>query len=128
MIFSYPPCEEIKEHVENCQENEALQSWSMVMSGPHKIDKFSKLSYILPCFCDPYYDRIVDWLEDCYMKNIQKNGKVMLTLFLNECLGGKHDIFSFYLQVMHSFIMIFDFLCLAGLKTLLWLHWKYNFT
>jgi hypothetical protein len=56
------------------------------------------------------------------------NGKLMLSLFLNEYIGGKNDTFLSYLQILHSFIMIFDFLCLAGLKMLLWMHWKYGFT
>jgi hypothetical protein len=62
------------------------------------------------------------------MENFQKNGKVMLALFLNEYLDGKHDIFPLHLQVFQTFILTFDFMFLAGLKTLMWLHWKYNFT
>ena len=58
MIFLDPPCEEIDEHLENCQEDGALHPWPMVMSGPHNIDKFSKLTYILPCHYDPYHDKI----------------------------------------------------------------------
>jgi hypothetical protein len=94
----------------------------MVMSGPHNIDKFSKLTYTLPCHYDPYHDKIAEWLEDSYIKKFQKNGKVVLVLFLKEHIGGKHDIFILYLQILHSFILIFNFLCLAGLKMLLWLH------
>jgi hypothetical protein len=46
MIFLDPPCEEIDEHLENCQEDGAFRPWLMVMSGPHNIDKFSKLTLL----------------------------------------------------------------------------------
>jgi len=68
MLFRYSPCEQIYEQMENCQENEALWYQSMVMSGPHNFGKFSTLNYILPCFFDPYYKKIADWLEDSYLK------------------------------------------------------------
>jgi hypothetical protein len=128
MIFLDPPCEESYEHLENCQEDGELRPWLMVMSGSNNIVKFSKLTYILPCHYDPYHDKIIEWLEDSYIKKFQKNGKVVLVLFLKEYIGGKHDIFILYLQILHSFILIFYFLCLAGLKMLLWMHLKYNFT
>jgi hypothetical protein len=35
MIFLDPPCEEIDEYLENCQEDGELRPWLMVMSGPH---------------------------------------------------------------------------------------------
>ena len=44
MIMLDPSCEEIDEHLENCQEDGALWPWLMVMLGPHNIDKFSKLT------------------------------------------------------------------------------------
>jgi len=44
MICLDHPCEEIDEHLENCQENGALRPSLMVMSCPHNIDKFSKLT------------------------------------------------------------------------------------
>jgi hypothetical protein len=128
MIFLDPLCEEIDEHLENCQEDGAFRHWLMVMSGPHNVDKFSKLTYTLTCHYDSYHDHIAEWLEDSYIKKFQKNGKVMLILFLNEYIGGKHDIFLFHLQILHSFILIFNFLCHAGLKMLRWLHWKHDFT
>ena len=128
MIFLDPLYEEIDEHLENCQEDGALRPWLMVMSGPYNNDKFSKLTYTLPCHYDPYHDKIAEWLEDSYIKKFQKNGNVVLILFLNEYIGGKRDIFLFHLQILHSFILIFNFICLARLKILLWLHWKYNFT
>jgi hypothetical protein len=98
------------------------------MSGPYNNVKFSKLTYTLPCHYDSYHDKIAEWLEDPYIKKFQKNGKVVLILFLNEYIGGKHDIFLFHLQILHSFILIFNFLCRARLKMLRWLHWKHDFT
>ena len=83
MIFLDPACEEIDEHLENCQEDGVLRPWFMVMSGPYNNDKFSKLTYTLPCHYDPYHDKIAEWLEDSYIKKFQKNGKVVLVLFLN---------------------------------------------
>jgi hypothetical protein len=38
-----PPCEEINEHLENCQEDGAFQPWLMVIPFPHNPDKFFKL-------------------------------------------------------------------------------------
>jgi hypothetical protein len=122
MIFLDPTCEEIDEHLENCHENGALRPWLMVMLGHHNIEKKFKLTYILPCHYDPYHNKIAEWLEDSYIKKFQKNGKVMLDVFLNEYIGGKNDILLLYLQILHCFILIFDFLCLAGLKMLLWMH------
>jgi hypothetical protein len=122
MIFLDPPCEEIDEHLENCQEDGALWPWMMVMSGPHNIDKFSKRTYILPCCYDSYHDKITEWVEDSYIKKFQKNDKVVLAFLLTEYIGGKHNIFISYLQIIHSFILIFDFLCLTELKMLLWMH------
>jgi hypothetical protein len=128
MILLDPSCEEIDEHLENGQEDGAFWLWQMVMSGPYNNDKFSKLTYSLPCHYDPYHDKIAKWLEDSYIKKFQKNGNVMLSLFLNEYIRGKCDIFHFHLQILHSFILIFNFLCHAGLKMLRWLHWKHDFT
>jgi hypothetical protein len=128
MILLDPSCEEIDEHLKNFQEDGAFWLWQMVMSSSHSIEKFSKLTYTLPCHYDPYHDQIAEWLEDSYIMTFQNNHKVMLVLFLKEYIGGKSSIFLLYLQIMHSFIMIFDFLCLAGLNMLLWLHWKYDFT
>ena len=93
MIFLDPPCEKIDEHLENCQEDGALRPWLMVMSGPHNIDRFSKLTYTLSCHYDPCHDQIAEWLEDSYIKKFQRNGKVVLVLFLNEYIGGKDDIY-----------------------------------
>jgi hypothetical protein len=58
MIFLDPRCEEIDEHLDNCWEDGARWPWLMVMSGPHNIDKFSKLTYTLTCHYDPYHDQI----------------------------------------------------------------------
>jgi hypothetical protein len=68
MILLDISCEEIDEHLENCQEDGALQPWLMVMSGPYNNDKFSKLTYTLPCHYDPYHDKIAEWLEDSYIE------------------------------------------------------------
>jgi hypothetical protein len=57
-----------------------------------------------------------------------RNNKVMLTVFLNEYLVCKYDAFYLYLQALQLFMLIIDFMCLAGLKSLLWLHWKHDFT
>jgi hypothetical protein len=84
MIFLDPPCEEIDEYLENCQEDGALRPWLMVMSGPHNIDKFSNLTYTFPFHYDPYHDKIAEWLEYSYIKKFQMNGKVVLFLFLKE--------------------------------------------
>jgi hypothetical protein len=103
---------------EKCQDDGALRSWPMVMSGPHNFGKFSELSCILPCFSDPYRDRIVDWLEDSYIKSVQGNGKVMLALFLNDYYKGKYDVFFSYSDTLPFLLLIFDFVFIAGLELL----------
>jgi hypothetical protein len=128
MIFLDPPSKEMDEHVENCQEDGALRPWSMVMSGPHDIDKFSKLTYILPCHCGPYHDRIADWLEDSYIKSFQGNGKFMLDLFLNDDYKGKYDVFVSYFDALPFLLLMFDFVFVAGLEFPRWLHWKCDYT
>jgi hypothetical protein len=97
-----PPCEEINEHLENCQEDGAFQPWLMVISFPRNLDKFFKPTYTRPCHYDPYHDKIAQWLEDSYIKNIQGNGKIMLTLFLDDDYEGKCDMFLFLIYY-HSY-------------------------
>jgi len=117
-FFSYPPYEEIHGKTEKFQEDGALQSFLMVMSGPHNFHKFSELNHILSCFCDPYHDRIVDWLEDSYIKNVQGNGKVVLALFLNDDYKGKCDVFVSYLDALPFLLLMFDFVFIVGLELL----------
>jgi hypothetical protein len=120
--------EEIDEHLENCQEDGALRPWLMVMSGPYNNDKFFKLTYTLPCHYDPYHDKIAEWMEDSYKKNVQGNGKVMLSLFLNDDDKGKYDIFLLFFNILPFLLVIFDLVSIAGLELLRWLHWKHDFT
>ena len=53
-----PPCEEINEHLGNCQEDGALQPWLMIISFPHNLNKFSKFTYTRPCHYDPYQNNM----------------------------------------------------------------------
>jgi hypothetical protein len=122
MILLDISCEEIDEHLENYQGDGAFHHWLMVMSGPHNIDNFSKLTYTLPCHCDPYHDQITKWLEDSYKKNVQGNGKVMLTLFLNDDDKGKYDIFLLFFDILPFLLLIFYLVSIVGLKMLRWLH------
>jgi hypothetical protein len=39
-----------------------------------------------------FYDRILEWLEDLYLKNLHNKDKVVLALFLPKYLGSKHDM------------------------------------
>ena len=96
------------------------------MSGPHNSHKLHNL--IFPYFCNPYNEKIADWLEDSYKKNVQGNGKVMLDLFLNDDNKGKYDIFLSFFDILPFLLVIFDFVFIAGLELLRWLHWKHDFT
>jgi hypothetical protein len=118
-----PPCEEINEHLENCQEDGAFQPWLMVISFPRNLDKFFKPTYTRPCHYDPYHDKIAQWLEDSYNKNIQGNGKIMLTSFLDDYYEGKCDMF-----LLPFLLVMLDLVSIAGLELLRWLHWKHDFT
>ena len=121
-------CEEIDEHLENCQEDGAFWLWQMVMSGPRNIDNFFKLTYTLTCHCDPYEDQIIELPKDSYKKNVQGNGKVMLALFLNDDDKCEYDIFLLFFDILPFLLVIFDFVSIAGLELLRWLHWKHDFT
>jgi hypothetical protein len=96
------------------------------MSCPHNSHKLHNL--IFSGFCDPYNDRNKEWLEDSYIKNVQGNGKVMLSLFLNDYDKGKYDVFLSYFNILPFLLLIFDFVFIAGLELLRWLHWKHDFT
>jgi hypothetical protein len=98
----------------------------MVMSGPHNSHKLQNLIFLY--FCHPYNDKIEEWLEDSYKKNVQGNGKVMLALFLNDDDKGKYDIFLSFFNILPFLLLIFDFVSIAGLELLRWLHWKNDFT
>jgi hypothetical protein len=128
MILLDPSCEEIDEHLENTQEDGALQPWLMVMLGPYNNDKLFKLTYTLPCHYDPYHDKIAEWMEDSYIEKFQGNGKVMLALFLNDDDKGKYDIFLLFFYILPFLLLIFYLVSIAGLKMLRWLHWKHDFT
>jgi hypothetical protein len=39
-----------------------------------------------------FYDRILEWLEDSYLKNLHNKDKVVLALFLTKYLGSKHHM------------------------------------
>jgi hypothetical protein len=123
-----PPCEEIIEHLESCQEDGAFQPWLMVISFPRNLDNFFKLTYTRPCHYDPYHDKIAQWLEDSYNKNIQGNGKIMLTLFLDDDYEGKCDMFLSFFDILPFLLVMFDFVSIVGLELLRWLHWKHDFT
>jgi hypothetical protein len=98
----------------------------MVMSGPHNSHKLHNL--IFSYFCNPYNEKIAEWLEDSYKKNVQGNGKIMLALFLNDDDKGKYDIFLSFFDILPFLLVIFDFVSIAGLELLRWLHWKHDFT
>jgi hypothetical protein len=123
-----PPCEEINEYLENCQKDGAFQPWLMVIPFPHNPDKFFKTTYTHPCHYDPYHDKIAQWLEDSYNKNIQGNGKIMLTLFLDVDYEGKRDMFLSFVDILPFFLIMLDLVFIAGLELLRWLHWKHDFT
>jgi hypothetical protein len=50
-----PPCEEINEYLENCQEDAAFQPRLMVIPFPHDPDNFFKTTYTRLCHYDPYH-------------------------------------------------------------------------
>jgi predicted AlkP superfamily phosphohydrolase/phosphomutase len=101
-----------------CWEDGALRSRIMVMSSPHNFDKLPNLSYIFSCFCDPYNDKIAEWLEDSYKKNVQGNGKVILDLFLNDDYKGKYDVFLSYFDTLPFLLLIFNFVFISRLELL----------
>jgi hypothetical protein len=98
-----PPCEKINEHLKNCKEDGVFQPSLMVIPFSHDPDKFFKTTYTRPCHYDPYHDKIAQWLEDSYNKNIRGNGKIMLTLFLDVDYEGKCDMFLSFLIYYYSF-------------------------
>jgi hypothetical protein len=123
-----PPCEEVNEHIKNCQEDGAFQPQVMVIPFSHNLDKFFKTTYTHPCHYDPYHDKIAQWLEDSYDRNIRGNGKIMLTLFLDVDYEGKRDMFLLFVDIIPFFLIMLDLVFIAGLKLLRWLHWKHDYT
>ena len=69
-LILYPSDGENMEWKENCREDGALRSRSMVMSSPHNSHKL--LNLIFSYFCDPYNDKIAEWLEDSYKKECSR--------------------------------------------------------
>jgi hypothetical protein len=123
-----PPSEEINEYLENCQEDGKFQPWLMVIPSPRNPNKFFKTTYTRPCHYDPYHDKISQWLEDSYNKNIQGNGNIMLTLFLDDDYEGKCDIFLSFVDILPFLLVMLDLVSITGLESLRWLHWKHDFT
>jgi hypothetical protein len=100
----------------------------MVIPFPHHPDKFFNTTYTHPCYYDPYHDKIVQWLEDSYNKKIRRNGKSMLTLFLDVDYEGKRDMFLSLVDLLPFFLMMLNLVFIAGLELLRWIHWKHDFT
>jgi hypothetical protein len=100
----------------------------MVIPFPRDLDKFFKPTYTCPFHYDPYHDKIVQWLEDSYNKNIQGNGKIMLTLFFDDYYEGKCDMFLSFFDMLPFLLVMLDLVSIAGLELLQWLHWKHDFT
>jgi hypothetical protein len=123
-----PSYEEVNEHLENCQEDGAFQPWLMDILFPRNLDEFFKTTYTHLCHYDPYHDEIAQWLEDSYNKNIQGNGKIMLTLFLHDYYEGKCDMFLSFVDILPFLLLTLDLVFVAGLELLRWLHWKHDFT
>jgi hypothetical protein len=96
------------------------------MSGPCNSHKLHNI--IFSYFCKPYNDKIVEWLEDSYNRNVQGNGKIMLALFLNDDDKGEYDIFLSFFNILPFLLVICDFASTVGLELLRWLHWKHDFT
>jgi hypothetical protein len=114
------------ERKENCREVGALRFRLMVMSGTYNSHKLHNPNFSY--FCNPYNDKIAEWLEDSYNKNVQGNGKIMLTFLLNDDYQGKYDIFLSFFDILPFVLVMFDFVSIAGLELLQWLHWKHDFT
>jgi hypothetical protein len=52
----------------------------------------------------------------------------MLTLFLDDDYEGKCDMFLSFFDILPFLLVMFDFVSIAGLELLRWLHWKHDFT
>jgi hypothetical protein len=90
----------------------------MVIPFPCNIDKFFKPTYTRPCHYDPYHNEIVQWLENSYNKNIQGNGKIMLTLFLDDDFESKCDMFLPFVDILPFLLVMLDLVSITGLDLL----------
>jgi hypothetical protein len=115
-LILYPTDGENMERKENCREDGALRFRPMVMSGPHNSHNLHNLN--ISYFCNPYNEKIAEWLEDSYNKNVQGNGKIMLALFLNDDDKGEYDIFLFFFDILPFLLVICDFVSIVGLELL----------
>jgi len=77
-----------------------------------------------------FYDRIVEWLENSYLKRFPKTSKSFLSLYVNRVSNGKDDIFlfSFLLLSYHLWLLLGKHVILTRLEMLRWLHWLFHFT
>ena len=52
----------------------------------------------------------------------------MFALFLNDDDNGKYDIFLLFFDILPFLLVIFDFVSIAELELLRWIHWNHEFT
>jgi hypothetical protein len=70
------------------QTNNLIDVMNPLMMCSPLIYPFHQIHSLHPNF----YDRILDWLEDSYTKNLHNKDKVVLALFLPKYLGSKHNM------------------------------------
>jgi hypothetical protein len=70
------------------QTNNLIDVMNPVMMCSPLIYPFHQIHSLHPNF----YDRILDWLEDSYTKNLHNKDKVVFALFLPKYLGSKHNM------------------------------------
>jgi hypothetical protein len=128
MFLLDPPCEEINEHLENCQEDGAFQPWLMVIPFPRNPDKFFKLLTLAHAIMTLITTRLHNGWRIHTTRIFQGNGKIMLTLFLDDDYEGKCDMFLSFVDILPFLLVMLDFVSIAGLELLRWLHWKHDFT
>jgi hypothetical protein len=70
------------------QTNNITDDMNPLMMCSPLIYPFHQIHSLYPIF----YDRILEWLEDSYIKNLHNKDKVVLALFLPKYLGSKHNM------------------------------------
>ena len=75
-----------------------------------------------------FYDRIVKWLENSYLKRFSETGKHVLSLHVNRISNGKDDRFCFSFLLYYLWLLLEEHIILVGLEMFRWFHWLFHFT
>ena len=75
-----------------------------------------------------FHEKIVEWLENSYLKRISETGKHVLSLHVNRISNGKDGRFCFSFLLYYFWLLLEEHIILVGLEMFRWFHWLFHFT